>query len=55
MKKYFTVATVAKILDRSDVAVRHLIRRGKLRGARAGGKLLISESELKRFLGQASE
>jgi excisionase family DNA binding protein len=46
----YTVEEVAVILGISTVSVRRLIRRGLLRPSRALRVLLISKSEIERFL-----
>ncbi len=54
MERLYRVSEVARMLNVSTVAVRKWIKSGKLRAKRIGKLWMISESELKRFLGEKS-
>ena len=47
---YFTVAAVARILDRSRVTVRRWVESGVLRASKPGRHLLVKQGELLRFV-----
>jgi len=49
----FTVKEVAKTLRVQINSVRRWIYEGKLESTKAGGKVLISEEQLNKFLGKA--
>ncbi|RLG81557.1 MAG: IS607 family transposase [Thermoprotei archaeon] len=52
MGRLYRVSEVARMLNVSSVAVRKWIRSGKLKAKRIGKLWMISEDELKRFLGE---
>jgi hypothetical protein len=48
--RWVTVAKAAILLDRSENAVRHLIKKGKLRVQKPDGRVMIDRSEIFRFM-----
>jgi len=49
-REYLTVSEAAKLTTLAVSAIRLYIRRGKLKAARVGKRLVISRAELDRFL-----
>ncbi|MCG8602495.1 MAG: helix-turn-helix domain-containing protein [Verrucomicrobiales bacterium] len=48
--KFYRIPEVAKILRASEKTVRRRISSGKLKARKEGGRLLISEAEVHRYL-----